>query len=180
MAFLFHDLNGETRNLMREEFGSDQQRSVVYVSPRLNERGRTDWAQLLLEAMDRGTEATLAGSIRAGGKLIAKEPQRRQTGTIYVTVRRDPPEVLAEGEFNRFYIRAVCRRALATGEAQVLAYRAKPVKVPRETSVALEGTLIDARQLLDDLQTHIGEDPALHLPGGPNSGISVRLQPIRP
>ena len=46
MAFLFHDLNGETRNLMKEEFNSDQERAAVYLSPRLNERGRADWAQL--------------------------------------------------------------------------------------------------------------------------------------
>ena len=36
--------------------------------------------------------------------------------------------MLAEGEFNRFYIRAVCLRSIESGTSDVVVYRAKVFK----------------------------------------------------
>jgi hypothetical protein len=86
-------------------------------------------------------------------------------------------QTMAEGEFNRYYARGVCIRALAeTGsDATVTVYRARESANARSASVALIGTTPSAAALLEDLRTHIGMDTALRLPPGPNSGLSVHL-----
>ena len=96
-------------------------------------------------------------------------------GTTQVRMPKNAPEMLAEGEFNRLYARGVCRRAIAQGIEEVTIYRAKDVSNPRPESEMKIGTRVNAKLLLEDLRTHQGVDPALGLPGGPNSGLSVRL-----
>ena len=76
---------------------------------------------------------------------------------------------------NRYYIRGLCRKAIADG-GEIEAYRAKNVNDPRPESQALIGTEMNANQLLEDLRTHNGVDTALGLPSGPNSGISARIR----
>ncbi len=83
-------------------------------------------------------------------------------------------ETLAEGEFNRFYIRGVCRAVLANEQHEVEVYRAKAVAQPRPESQAKIGTRVNAATLLDDLRHNVGVDTALGVPAGPNSGLSVR------
>jgi hypothetical protein len=82
---------------------------------------------------------------------------------------------MAEGEFGRFYLRALCLRALADGTNHLVIYRAKAVMNPRPDSQAKIDTTIDAATLLADLRAHSGVDTALGLPPGPNSGLSARL-----
>ena len=147
----------------------------MYLSRRLSDEGRAEWPTLLLEAVEAGSEETLAAQLATGGRLVAKEPRVRNGKTFMADVPRTAHETLAEGEFNRFYIRAVCRRAIKAQQEEVIVYRAKPVDKPRSSSTALEGSRESASALLEDLQTHIGEEPSLKLPGGPNSGLSVKL-----
>ena len=46
------------------------------------------------------------------------------------------------------------------------------VENPRPESQAKVGALFDAKQLLNDLRTSQGVEPALGIPPGPNSGLS--------
>jgi hypothetical protein len=83
---------------------------------------------------------------------------------------------LAESEFNRYYIRALARRAIEDGIQELVVYRAKPVQNPRPESEARVETAIPPQDLLDDLRAHLGDErPTLGVPSGPNSGLSVRL-----
>jgi hypothetical protein len=82
---------------------------------------------------------------------------------------------LAEDQFNRFYVRGVCRAALDAGRESVEVYRAKSVSQPRPESQRRIGTMVNAVALLADLRQNMALETALHIPGGPNSGISVRL-----
>lgn len=84
-------------------------------------------------------------------------------------------ETLGEGEFNRFYSRGLCARAIAEQVSGVRVYRAKDVASPRSASISMVGQVFDPAILLDDLRTHIGVEPALGLPPGPNSGLSIEL-----
>lgn len=81
---------------------------------------------------------------------------------------------LAEGEFNRFYLRGLCLEALQQGK-MIEVYGAKAVNQPRAASQALIGMQLNPNQLLLDLRTNIGVDTALGLPAGPNSGLSGRM-----
>jgi hypothetical protein len=90
-------------------------------------------------------------------------------------MRVNAHEMLAEGEFNRFYIRAICLRAIEDGVPEVIVYRAKPVEHARAESEQKIGKGVAPEALLRDLRAHPGIDTALGLPQGPNSGLSVYL-----
>jgi hypothetical protein len=123
-----------------------------------------------------GNDGTLADSLRRPGILNATEERRKTTGGFSVAkVPVTAPETLGEGEFNRFYARALCAWAIAEGIDTVTVYRAKDVQNPRPESQALTGAQFPAEKLLQDLRQNIGTDTALGLPAGPNSGLSVRL-----
>ena len=65
------------------------------------------------------------------GSIKAQEQRHGRTGIKMVKVPYTAAKTLAEGEFNRFYIRAVCRHVLESGGAEVEIYRAKRVEQPR-------------------------------------------------
>jgi hypothetical protein len=176
MTFYFENLDEQTRHFMVDELDEDIAGSKLYISSRLSERGRREYPELLRTAIRSGNDATLASELRIEGRLNQTEQRRTPSGGI--TTARVPitaPETLAEGEFNRFYARGLCRRALAEGIKKVVIYRAKQVANPRSESQAKIGTTLDPGALLEDLRTHVGVDPALGLPPGPNSGLSVKL-----
>jgi hypothetical protein len=103
--------------------------------------------------------------------------QRRKPSGGYTTAKVPvtAADTLAEGEFNRFYVRGLCRRTLQERDGQLVVHRAKAVAQPRPESEALIGTSPDAEKLLSDLRTNIGVEPALGVPKGPNSGLSVQI-----
>ncbi len=152
---------------------------VLYVSPRLSPQGVSGYPDLLRDAVQTGNDATLAAALASNGRLLAHETAKHPKGgpDVVKAVPVTAPQTMAEGEFNRYYARGVCVRALAeTGpQATVTIYRARESTNPRPESVALVGTTPSAAALLEDLRTHIGMDTALHLPPGPNSGLSIHL-----
>jgi hypothetical protein len=161
---------------MLEEILHDLANGTLYISPRLNAQGKTVYITLLKDAAENYDDSWLADELRLGGVMNPMEQRRgRNGGYTMVKVPVTAPDTLAEGEFNRFYARGLCRFAIEQGIDALQVYRAKAVSQPRPDSQAKIGTLIDARALLDDLRTHPGMDTALGLPPGPNSGLSVRL-----
>ncbi len=88
---------------------------------------------------------------------------------------RNAHVVLAEGEFNRFYIRGLCARALAEGIDEVEVCRARTSALPRPLSEERIGKRLKAATLLEDLRKHAYVETALGVPGGANSGLSVRI-----
>ena len=124
--------------------------------------------------MRRGTEQTLASTIATGRMLNTHEIGRRGDKVFVKRVPRDAHRTLAEGEFNRFYLRALCLRALDEGHDQLEIYRAKQVASPRAESQARLGARVDVRTLLRDLRKYVGMETVYNLPA-PSSGLSARL-----
>lgn len=176
MTLQLQQLDAQTRELMLEELEYDLDRNQLHISPYLSGQGVHDFARLLREAMDNGDEATLAEAL-GQMRRIARTAHRRlpDGGYNIVTVPYNAAEMIADDAFNRYYIRAVCRRALAEGEDEVVVYRARPVGRPRPRSEELLETAVNPAELLEDLRQHSGEKSELGIPGGPNSGISVYL-----
>ena len=132
--------------------------------------------QLLRKAILEGNAQSLADEVRYKSILNTTEMRRTPSGrSSTARVPVTAAETLAEGEFNRFYVRAVCRRAIDDGASEVEVYRAKAVATPRSASQAMIGRKVNPRDLLEDVRTHPGVDTALGLPPGPNSGLSIRL-----
>ena len=167
-------LDDRTRHLMLEEVQRDEHANTLYLSPRLSARGQTDFPVLLRQAVQQHDDNWLAQQLRKEDRLNRTETRTRQGKTHVADVPHTAPETLAEGEFNRFYIRALCVRAIEDG-LRLQVYRAKSVTNPRSVSQARVGTYVDPQTLLHDLRSHQGVDTALGLPAGPNSGLSVLL-----
>jgi len=175
MALNLADLNQQTRQFMLEEIERDIAQGELYLSSYFNETGKTAYPELLREAARSHDDQWLADSLRRNGCFAATTTRRKpKGGYTEAKVPVTAPETCAEGEFNRFYARALCRLAIEAGIPSLQIYRAKAVAVPRPDSEAKIGSMIDANALLQDLRTH-RMDTALGLPPGPNSGLSVRL-----
>ena len=163
------------RELMIQELDEDIDNSNIYLSNRLIPTSHQKYQDLFKDACQSGNPNTFAMNIQSNRCLKTTETSRSRSGNIInKKVPYNAHETLAEGEFNRFYLRGLCLKAIELGN-RIEVYRAKPVMNPRSRSQAMIGKKIDPQQILHDLRTHIGVDAALGLPPGPNSGLSGRL-----
>lgn len=169
-----YDLDGATRAAMVMEAEADAQAGLLYLGRRLNKRGLHRWPDVLVEAFRHGNPEFLTAAIRAEGLLVDRETSHRNGRPYDKKVPSNAADTLAEGEFLRFYMRAVCVRALETG-TKVRIYRAKSVTSPRAESEVKVGQVVDPAALLADLRQNVGVDTCLGLPPGPNSGLCVHL-----
>ena len=177
MALYFENLDDRTRQLMVAEMEYDIVNNALHISPFLSGQGQRDYANLLRQAIESGDDETLAQDLRRHRRLIKTLPRRKPKGGYAIaSTPENAAEMLSESEFNRYYIRAVARRAIEDGIPELVVYRAKPVNSPRPESEALVETTISPEELLEDLRAHPGDEPpSLGVPSGPNSGLSVRL-----
>lgn len=166
--FNFQDLDERTRTLMLKEVELDESNTTLYISKRLNSYGKIAYSELLKEAVTTGDSQTLAQALK---QHINSHELRRDKS---VKIPYNAHETLAEGEFNRFYIRALCLRAIEEG-MELVVYRAKPVTNARSASQSKIGQSVDPQLLLQDLRNNVGVDTALGLPSGPNSGLSLKI-----
>jgi hypothetical protein len=176
MGINYKNLDEKTREYMLKELEMDIKQGELYISPRLNSNGQRMWPELLKEAIIRHNDDWVATQLNVRGCMKSHEERRLRSGKITVAkVPVSAPETLAEGEFNRFYARGLCARAIAEGISEVVVYRGKQVQQPRPESQAMIGRVIDPTTLLKDLRKSQGVEPALGIPPGPNSGLTVCL-----
>ena len=175
MSFNFNNLDKRTRDLMVDEVDYDIANGKLYLSPRLKNQGIQEYENRLKNAIQNGNETTLAADLRSNGLLKQFEIRNTRSGPKRARVPINAHETLAEGEFNRYYIRALCRRVIEEKTGRLEVYRAKQVSNPRTASQAKIGEMMDSTDLLTDLRNNPGVDTALGLPPGPNSGLSVQI-----
>ena len=171
MALDYRNLDETIRKLMTEEVKRDVDNNSLYLSKRFTHEGAQAWPSLLLEAITDHDDVWLAQQIRHRGYLKEFESTARGERKVPVTAH----ETLAEGEFNRFYCRAICLKAMQDGLNSVIAYRAKEAINPRRESEEKIDSAFDPKEVLNDLRANPGVDLALGIPAGPNSGLSLRL-----
>lgn len=175
MSIRYESLDEAVRGFMVRELEHDRAHGKLYISPRLTDAGAQAWPQVLREAMERHDDAWLASALRERSYMRTEEQKRKPKGGFTMAkVPHTAPDTLAEGEFNRFYARGLCAHVLDTGGTEVEVYRGKEVVNPRRESEAMIGRRVPAQQLLNDLRNSPGVEPALGLPPGPNSGLTVR------
>ncbi len=177
MALYFENLDERTRQLMLAEVDYDISHNQLHISPFLSGQGQRDYVNLLHEAIQHGNDETLTQQLRDHRRILRTLPRRNPKGGYSIaTTPENAAQVLAESEFNRYYIRALARRAIEDGIPELVIYRAKPVSNPRPESEARIETSLPPEELLEDLRAHPGDEPpTLGVPAGPNSGLSVRL-----
>ena len=175
MAFDFQNLSDRVRGLMQDEVDFDVDENNLHLSSRLSPKGQREWKNLLRRVFEDGSEVELTNELgEPGGEYLnAREINARTGGTK--SVPTNAGQTLAEGEFNRYYIRALCQLVLQDG-GQLEIYRARTSAKPDPVSQSRIGSPIDALDLLNDLRKNVGTDTALGVAGHPNSGLSVRIR----
>ncbi|URM40054.1 MULTISPECIES: hypothetical protein [Acinetobacter] len=169
MSFNFENLNQSVREKMLKEIQLDISNNNLYLSKRFSQKGIYDYPDILMKHVASGDEVSLGSELNLDGRFNSME----QTKTGIKKVPFNAHETLAEDQFNRFYVRALCLVAIETNKS-LQVYRAKSVSNARTASQQKIGELVDPIQLLNDLRSN-GLDTALGLPAGPNSGLSVKL-----
>ncbi len=164
----------EVRNYMLEEIESDIESGKLYISSRLNTKGKHKYPIALKKAAKDGNIESFSNNFGMNN-FNSHETRDKDGKVIRVKVPQSANITLCEDEFNRYYIRAVCLKALEREDNFVIVYRARLSINSRPESIAIDNTQIDAKKLLNDLRTKIGVDTALGLPPGPNSGMSIKL-----
>jgi hypothetical protein len=176
LGIRYVNLDKVTRGLMIAEIEA----GPLYQSPRLNEDGLRRWPGLLKEAAQSHDDDWLAQELIALRLFKLREQYTPRNGRpTWRNINVESSAVmLAEGEFNRFYLRGLCLRAKQDGITHLKVYRGKQVSEPRPESQAKIGTLIEASTLLDVLRKEdfvSMEQSFFAIPSGPNSGLTAQL-----
>lgn len=167
MGIQYKNLDDVTREKMLEEVNRDIYNGCLYIGTSVKPAATQQYENLLIDSVKYHDDDWLADEILHGGLLLSHEPN---TGK---KVAKNAHQRLAQGEFNRFYIRGLCVRAIEEGISQVFVYRGRRSSRPRPESEAIIGKGFDPLVILQDLRDSIGREPA-YLPDV-NSGISVAL-----
>lgn len=168
---IFVDLDEELVNDMINEVDSDLAEGTLYFSPRLTEFGISKYPEILKISL-KALDLDLFISLLSEPDILKLKELRKDS---LVKVPKNAAQLIAEGEFNKFYIRALCLKAIK--EKVVLeVYRAKEVRIPRPDSEEKIGMIVNPEDLLQDLRETKGIDSHLGLPNGYNSGLSVKIK----
>jgi hypothetical protein len=171
MGIEYKNLDEKTREHMLLEFNI----GGFYESPRLKNGLLSTWLEVFSEGIKSYSDDWVAN--RAAEEGLFKEFEERKTkkGIIQVKVPTNASQMLAEGEFNRFYLRGICSRALSEGCEYIKIYRGKDVSIPRTESEQKIGSLLKVEETLMELRKNTFVDSSLGLPSGPNSGLTAEI-----
>lgn len=159
--YQFLELDDEVRGFMQEEIHRDlTEFGRLYESKSLTPTGNADYALLMQEAAKFHDEVWLADRLNEAGRVNI-EPEG-------AALR------LARTEFNRYYIRAVCRRAEAHDATTVVPYRARLSSSRRSTSEELSSEPQFAPRILANLRGRAINGDAESKLGQVNSGLTAR------
>jgi hypothetical protein len=174
MAFFFPHLDGRLRTEMLRELSADIAEGRAYYSPRLKPESHEDWLDILAQAFSKHDEVWLGLAVRARGLLKKREMRKLEDREVSSRVPTNAAFLLAEGEFNRYYIRGLCRQVMQEGGAQVEICRGKEVEIPRASSEQRIGSRIEAQELLRALEESPELPSPIKVPSGPGSGLTVK------
>jgi hypothetical protein len=174
MPLQYESLDPVTRRYALAELDSDLATDKFHVSERLRPTAIKEYERYLHEAIryydDRWLEEHTADL------LVDFEHRRtRSGGTTTARIPDMAARMLAEGDFNRYYMRGVCLRAIEEGREVVEVYRARLSIEPRRESAELEGHRLPAREVLNYLRGQPSAQPEVTALARTNSGLSVRL-----
>jgi hypothetical protein len=164
MGLRYENLDEITRRYMVEEIEHSIGRHELYRYKEFTDDGWKDYPEVLIKAAKEGDDDFLSVTLY-------------HSNCFRLDSLRESYSIFAEAEFNRIYIRALCRRAIDENK-RLQVYMAKPTEETKEDDLKL-GQFIKPEQLLMLLRdqesrgTSIEEILGIQLP--PNSGISVRL-----
>ncbi len=172
--FDLENLDEKTRSYMLRAIEEAEHNGQIDYSPRLNAAGKEQWLGLLEQAAREHNEHWLAYELEARRLIKGFEVSERPLGSYSIKhVPHTAAQTMAEGQFNRFYMLGLCRRAKAEGVSHLEVYRAEERAKPRQESQALIGIRLPVEIVEAQLRDDDASKKSLLIQ--PNSGISLRL-----
>lgn len=167
MGLNYTQLNETTRRFMMQEWAQGGH----FLHPRLNEAGRARWMSLLRDALQYHTDVWLERELIRRNCFVATEYLKSTMGgkTVTRAINREQiAKALAEGEFNRFYLRGLCLAAKTKGYTHLIVTQGRilPGTVPQGRDYV--GAPVEAAPLLQTLRASTFKqiDTALGAPEG--------------
>jgi len=139
----------------------------------LTSEGLRQFPDFLKEAIDFGNDISFSNALRPhfkGFEFYIKKGRKNKR-----KIPSDAHLVLGQGQFNIYYMRAICQIALSQEIKEVEIYRAKQSKEPRRSSQVQIGSKLDASRLLSELRNTSEFGTKEFEIGLPNSGLSVKF-----
>ena len=171
MGLYYRNLTPEVRLHMLKE----AELGFHYFSNYLKQDSHLQWISLLNSSLEAHDDNWLATNVTNSRLLVPvafdKNGKRR---TIGVSDAR----TLAEGEFNRFYLRGLCAYCIENNIPKIVIYRGKEVLNPRPESEAKIGADVSVHKLLDDLRSSdfVNIAEKFSVSSGPNSGLTAGIR----
>ncbi len=174
MGLNYVNLNETTRRFMLLEFETGNH----FLSPRLAEVAKPRWPDTLRDALQYHTDVWLERELIRRTMMLGTETLKSPMGGKTMTRainKEQAAKTLAEGEFNRYYMRGVCLAAKARGFSQVIVCAGKIIP---HASIDLRkaiGVPMSVDALLENLRinNYTKNDAILGAPMG--SGLSAFL-----
>jgi hypothetical protein len=174
MPLQYQSLDPTTRRHALAELDQDLASGAFHLPARLRPTAVAEYQRLLRDALRYYDDLWLEE--HASDLLIESEARRTPAGgQVTAKVPQMAARMVAEGDFNRYYMRGVASRAIDEDRQVVEVYRARLSLEPRPESAELEGRRLSAHEVLNQLRGLAGDEPAVAPLGRPNSGLSVRL-----
>ncbi|HVF39681.1 MAG TPA: hypothetical protein VM939_07250, partial [Gemmatimonadaceae bacterium] len=147
MPLHYENLDPTTRRFALAELDEDFATGAFHASDRLRPEAVGEYKRLLNEAIryydDRWLEE------RTDDLLIEEENRRtRSGGQTTVKLPQMAARMLAEGDFNRYYMRGISLRAIEEDRRIVEVYRARLSLDARPESAQLEGQRLSPEDVL--------------------------------
>jgi hypothetical protein len=168
--FNFIDLDEEIRGFILSEIEYDGDRDKLFLSTRLNDLGIEKYKNYLIQSATSGDEEIFENLLDISTHF---NPTYLRIGKP-VKMPTNASTLLCQSEFNRYYVRALCRKAINDKIENLEIYRARESSFKRPESELKIGTLLSVAELLEDLRSSIGEEPKLF--PDINSGLCVKFQ----
>ncbi|WP_159080028.1 hypothetical protein [Methyloceanibacter sp. wino2] len=188
MGLRYHNLCRRVRRCMTSELDIERPHEITPEAVAPNEgspeqefapqRGDlTVCVDDLREAAAHHNDDWLAQRLIEEAVALDRKRQKRGDGVYwrYVNIAY-AAQTTAENEFNKLYIRGVCRFAIESGIDKVEVYRAKTLSAAPHDPAQLLGNTADPESLLSVLRgDKTVEDPPLKEAYFTDTGLSVRL-----
>jgi hypothetical protein len=158
LRHLTEKIASEVRQRMLEELHWSLESNKIYFSKHFSPTGEENYPHLLKNALESGNPNTLEESLNLPGNFEPDSP-------------RKAAQTFAWDEFNKYYMRALCRLAQELAGYELIVVRGRQSRNPKPESDRLIGAKKDPVKLLNGLRNV----PKVN-PFGANSGLTLELR----
>jgi hypothetical protein len=176
MALNLENLSTDIRNFMDEELQYDIDNQNLSISSRLNKHGKSNYVSMMKKAIKRGSDGTLANDILVNHFLRDVEEIRSGDHAVVSKIPGNANILIAETEFNKYYVRALCRKAIKDERIKLEIYIAKEVLIEKSSIEKMLRNEVFPYSLIKKLRDNIRVDVALGFPKELNLPVSLRIK----